>query len=343
MRCVTIALYACLLIAGLVFLSCDGQSNRNGSNEDKNVKLATAPLFNPDSAYFFVEKQVSFGPRVPNTQAHQACGNYLIETLRGYGAVVNIQEFVAEAFDGTKLNSRNIIATFYPRAPRRILLAAHWDSRPFTDQDEDKANDRQPIDGANDGASGVGVLLEIARLLSSDTASNVQVGVDILLFDSEDYGTPEFAKAKDEKQYYCLGSQYWANNKHKSDYMAYYGILLDMVGARDAKFAKEGTSVRYAGGIVDKVWELASKLGYGQQFIDYQSPSITDDHVYVNEVAKIPMIDIIEHKPGSDRFFGEYWHTSQDNMGIIDRNTLKVVGQTLLQTLYQERAELLVP
>ena len=205
--------------------------------------------------------------------------------------------------------------------------------------DKDSSRTKQPIDGANDGASGVGVLLEVARIVSSGNPKPA-VGVDIILFDVEDYGIPEFddrskyVNAENNAEFYCLGSQHWGKNPHKPGYSAYYGILLDMVGAKNATFFKEQSSVEYASGILDKVWNVAQALGYGQYFRSEQSPAVTDDHTFVNTYAKIPMIDIIDFsRQGS---FGHYHHTHKDNMDIIDKNTLKAVGQTVVQVVWQE-------
>jgi hypothetical protein len=326
--------FCCLFT--LLFTACDDKKQSVQEKEAVEVPLAKAPVFNADSAYVFVEKQVKFGPRVPNTRSHVQCGDYLIRQLKRFGTEVTVQSFVATAYDGTQLQSRNIIAAINPRATKRLLLAAHWDTRPFADQDS--VRKREPIDGANDGGSGVAVLLEIARTIQADSLKP-GVGIDIILFDSEDYGAPEWVESDDNsKVWYCLGSQYWAVNKHQPGYSAYYGILLDMVGAANARFAREGTSVEYASSIVNKVWGLAGRLGYGHYFVPAESPSIIDDHVFINRQARIPTIDIIEFNQGGDNYFGPYWHTHRDNLSVIDRKTLKAVGQTVLQAVYQEES-----
>jgi glutaminyl-peptide cyclotransferase len=310
-------------------ISC---TEKNPPNEQitKNVRIPT-PVFNADSAYQFVSAQVKFGPRVPNTPAHDRCGDYLINSFKSSGAKITVQNFDMNAYDGKKLILRNIIASYNPDASKRIILAAHWDTRPFADQDPDKSYYSKPIDGANDGGSGVGILLEMARAINK-FKSKPGVGVDLILFDGEDYGAPEEFEGSHSNTY-CLGSQYWAKNPHSN---GYYGILLDMVGAKDANFAMEGLSMQYAGSIVQKVWQTGNALGYSKYFIYKETGPITDDHAYVNELAKIPMIDIIEFK-GGDNYFGSYWHTHNDNMNVIDKNTLKAVGQTLLDVVYNEQ------
>lgn len=329
----------CLLVLG--FTSCDTKQSgkvegldglRNQEPEQpKEMTMQPAPTFNADSAFYFIETQVAFGPRVPNSPAHKACANYLVETLQNMGAEVIEQDFIATAFSGTKLESKNIIASFNPNASKRIVLGAHWDSRPFADQDtEDR---EKPIDGANDGASGVGVLMEIMRVLQQDKKASV--GVDVVFFDSEDYGQPEGMEYKPDT--WCLGSQHWSKNPHKPNYSADYGILLDMVGAKDARFYKEGVSMEYASHIVLRVWKTAEKIGHGHFFVNEETGSITDDHTYVNKYAKIPMIDIIQHDPSSPSYFGKYWHTHDDTMEVIDKETLKAVGQTVLQVIYNEQ------
>lgn len=322
---------ALLFAAFVFFYGCKSKTSSEETNQ-QTFKLADSPSFNEDSAYAFVQKQVDFGPRVPNTPAHKACGDYLVKALKKYGLQVTEQTFVATTYDGKKLNSRNIIGSFNPAASKRILLTSHWDSRPFADQDS--LNKTKPVPAANDGASGVGVLLEIARTLSG-SGNKPDLGVDIIFFDAEDWGNSD--KATDKFSGYCLGSQHWAANKHIPNYTAYFGILLDMVGAKGATFPKEGYSVQMAEGVVKEVWDIARELGYSAYFLDQRGSGITDDHVPVNEVAKIPMIDIIHTQPDNiaQTFFKD-WHTTNDTMENIDPKTLKAVGQTVLQVLYQE-------
>lgn len=285
-----------------------------------------SPVFNADSAYYFVKTQVDFGPRVTNSEAHKKCGDWMVSELKKYAGNVIEQKTVITNFDGKKLNVRNIIAEVNPTVQKRIMLCAHWDSRPYADQDN-KDSDK-PILGANDGASGVGVLMQVAKTLKSLPPS---VGVDIILFDAEDLGKPEHENS------YCLGSQYWSANLHKPNYKADFGILLDMVGAPEAKFAWEQVSVDYAQPVLQNVWQTAHNLGYSNYFMFYPKGGITDDHYYVNTIAKIPTIDIIHYDAVSRTGFPTHWHTHNDNMNVIDRNTLKAVGQTLLEVIYSQK------
>ncbi len=302
--------------------------------EDKSVSV---PHFNADSAWFFIKTQVDFGPRVPNTPSHLACGNYLVDKLEKYGGEVVVQEFREEAYNGEILYLRNIIGTFYPERSKRILLTAHWDTRPVADKDS--IDIEKPIPGANDGGSGVGVILEIARIISLIAPPNA--GIDVIFFDGEDYGEPSAYKHDalnySSKIWWCLGSQHWSKNKHRKNYMAYFGVLLDMVGARDAKFYKEGGSMQFAPKVVQKIWDAGHRLGYGKYFVQSRSPGITDDHVFINRDAKIPTINIVEYDPDSpDSYFADYHHTHRDDMEIISKETLNAVGQTLLHVLYHE-------
>jgi len=299
-------------------------------NPSPPKEVLKVPKFQRDSAYNYLDKQVAFGPRVPNSKAHTACKNWMVQKFRNFGADVIEQDFTAKAYTGEILNGTNIIAQYNPQQSKRVILAAHWDSRHIADRDADEARQKEPILGADDGGSGVAVLMEIARLLNGQ---KLDLGIDIILFDLEDYGDD----ADDGKrESWCLGSQYWSNHFHKQNYRAKYGILLDMVGSKNARFAKEGTSMQYAPEIMNKVWKEAARLGFSSYFHDQQVSGTTDDHLFVNMIAKIPMIDIINKPIDSQYGFGHYWHTHKDNMDVIDKRTLRAVGQTVLSVLYKE-------
>jgi len=325
----------CILI--LFLFSCGGpdDSKRNENGELPVEKVsADIPVFNQDSAFAFIEKQLSFGPRVPNTKAHEECALFLEQKLEAYAVTVIVQKTRLRAYDGTALNIRNIIASFNPSTNNRIFLCAHWDSRPIAEKDTALNKQKLPIDGANDGASGVGVLLEIARLLN---ARKPLIGVDIILFDAEDYGQPDNSGMKPVEDTWALGSQYWAKNPHKKNYYARYGILLDMVGAANATFLKEGYSMQYAPDVVRKVWQTAQRAGYAEYFVNKETNAITDDHFYINKLAGIPTIDIIHYDNNSPTGFFPHWHTHGDNISVIDKQTLKAVGQTLMTVIFEEK------
>lgn len=322
-------------LALLLLSGCGGSSKKESDKQPTAAaqKEVVVPQFNADSAYQYVAEQVAFGPRVPNTEAHRATAAYLQQELQRHGATVQVQEANLRAYDNTTLQSYNIIGSFSPENKSRVLLFAHWDSRPYADHDPNPANHRTPIDGANDGASGVGVLLEIARQIGE---KQPETGVDIIFFDSEDYGMPDFYEGEDPNSLsWALGSQYWARRPHKPGYRARYGILLDMVGGKDALFVHEGYSKHYASWLVDEVWSTADKLGYGRYFVQQEGGYITDDHLYVNQMG-IPSIDIIQYDPTTASGFYPYWHTLGDTLDKIDRETLKAVGQTVLTVIYNE-------
>jgi glutaminyl-peptide cyclotransferase len=298
------------------------------------VNLVETPDFKADSAYAFIEKQVQFGPRIPGSVASQNTLQFLVAKLKSYGWTVTEQPFTAFRYDGKKLQGTNIIAQFQPAIAKRILLAAHWDARSIADKDSVRKD--EPIDAANDGASGVGVLIEIARNLH-EAKNKPAVGVDIVLFDLEDHGEPNDYTGEHKPNSWALGSQHWAANLVPANYKAYYGILLDMVGGKGAMFPHEGSSMQYAPGIVRSVWATAADLGYSHLFVDQDAFGISDDHTAVNEIAKIQMIDIIDLRASNGGFeFGSFHHTHADNLANIDKSTLKAVGQTLLQVLYRE-------
>lgn len=329
--------YQFLIIMLLFFAGCNNethQSQQAGSSAETKGQTVAVPQFDADSAFTYVKKQVDFGPRVPETKAHAAAVAWLTESLQQWADTVMVQNFVARVYDNRIFNGENIIASFNPGAKSRIFLSAHYDSRPFADHDADAANHLVPIDGANDGASGTGVLMEIARQLHLHPISQ---GIDIILFDLEDYGPPQDTQTDQSSDSWGLGSQYWSANPHKPNYSARYGILLDMVGAPGATFPLEGFSMYYAPDITKKVWETAVEAGYGDYFIFEKGTYITDDHYFINTIANIPTINIIHLEPASvNGTFYDHWHTTTDDITQIDPATLKAVGQTLLTVIYQK-------
>ena len=321
-------IFLSFLIVATLFSSC--KSNK----QVEEVLNPVGPAFIADSAMAYCQAQCDFGPRTMNSKAHDLCEEWIVNKFKGFGLEVETQKADLTGWDGTKLHSTNIIAHFNPQAERRILICAHWDSRPWADNDPDSTNWHKPVLAANDGASGVGVMLEVARLLQNDTT--LAIGVDLVCFDAEDYGTPQWAeKNEDSENTWALGAQYWAKNLPEN-YKPQFGILLDMVGGQGAKIYQEHFSLRYAASIVDKVWSAARHAGFSSVFANEVGGGVTDDHIPVNE-AGIPTIDIIPFYPDcSQSSFGPTWHTINDDMEHLDSNTLKAVGQTLIQVIYSE-------
>lgn len=314
--------------------SCKNAAKGGGSQNADTVALA-GPAFCADSAYTYIARQCSFGPRTMNSKAHEECGRWIAEKFRSLGYGVEEQKADLKGYDGTVLKSTNIIAKYRPELPNRILLCSHWDSRPWADNDPDPANRRKPVLGADDGASGVGVMLEVARLLAQD--STAQTGVDFVCFDAEDWGVPEWEEGYDSDGSWALGAQHWAES-YSQEHKPRYGILLDMVGGQGAKFYQEGFSLQFAQDIVKRVWAAAHAIGHSSRFPMSEGGTITDDHVPVNEHAGIPTIDIIPFYPDCQQSsFGTTWHTVNDTMEHIDKSTLKAVGQVIVQTIYSER------
>jgi len=330
--------YYIIVAISIILGACNGSDKKvkNPTSSEKDIPAVKVPDFDSDSAYRYVDEQVAFGPRVPNTEAHKKTAKYLTNKLKAFTDSVIVQSFQTRAFDGTVLNGKNIIGITQPEKKSRILLCAHWDSRPFADYDPDPENHDIPIAGANDGASGVGVLLEIARQLQSQ---NPRIGVDIIFFDAEDYGPPQDEqRAEDEHNWWALGSQYWANNPHDYNYKARYAVLLDMVGAEGAKFYYEGYSFYYGAKVLKKIWKTGHRIGYQDRFIFEQKGYINDDHIPINQITDITAIDIIHlDENSSNSSFFEHWHTVNDNMDAISKESLKVVGQTLLTVIYEEK------
>lgn len=308
----------------------------------KGTAGATAPdrfepveTFSADSAYNYVARQVEFGPRVPGSAPHSACVDWIVGSLTDFGAdSVAILGDEVKAWDGSVLPVKNILARFkgLSDSVAPVLLVAHYDTRPWADRDEDAAARSASFDGANDGASGVAVLLEIARNLGKAPSD---VPVYLLFTDVEDYGAPEDVAADDDT--WCLGSQQFASRLpfQKTD-MPRFGILLDMVGGCDAKFPREYFSVMLAPAPTAKVWSMAHKLGLANRFPSRIGGAINDDHIPLCH-AGIPTADIIESANPSTGSFPPTWHTRNDNLENISRTTLGDVGRTVINVIYNEK------
>jgi len=329
------------LVALLLLAACkSSKSPQTGS--DENVSRVPADVaFSADSAYLYCAAQCDFGARTMNSEAHERCAAWIISKFEQFGCLVSEQKATLTGYDGASLKSTNIIASMTKQGSERprLLLCAHWDSRPWADNDPDEANHRKPVLAANDGASGVAVMLELARLLSR--CDSVPVDIDFVCFDAEDRGTPQWEENQaGSEDTWALGARHWAEQYAASDApttVYRYGILLDMVGGQGARFYREGFSRKFADDVVDKVWKAARTAGYGSMFPEEDGGYITDDHVPVNETAGIKCADIIPYYPDcSQSSFGPTWHTVSDDMKHIDKNTLQGVGQTLLQVIFSE-------
>lgn len=317
-----------ILVAILGLQACRHDQQTGNEEQAAAISLAS-PDFDADSAFLYTKAQVDFGPRIPSTPAHDKCLAYLTSKLQSFGAEVTVQEAPAKTYDGKRHTLKNVIASFAPEKKTRVLVTAHWDARPFSDQDPDAKMHTQPFDAANDGASGVAVILEMARQIQK---KQPEVGVDFILWDIEDYG-----KANDEtinETTWCIGSQYWAKNMPSKTSRPVYAINLDMVGGGNAQFTQDEISRKYASAIVNKVWSVGNEIGYGAYFINIPSGNLIDDHFWVNQ-AGIPCVDIIHYSDQSGFYMN--WHTQLDNLNNIDKNTLKAVGQTVLETIYREK------
>ncbi len=322
-------LIAAAFIAAL-FSSC-GDSDSDKKEEKTEVNV---PVFSADSAYVYIERQFMFGPRVPATPAHDSCLSWMVESFRVFNAdTVIVQRGEVKLYDGSTKPLANVIASYNLQASSRILLCSHWDSRPFADQDVNPATRKTPIAGVDDGASGVGVLLEVARHLGEQMPN---IGVDIIFFDLEDWGAPEWEnRSASADNGWCLGSQYWSKNKHEMGYSAQFGILLDMVGGADTKFYREYFSDMGAKWVNDKVWGMAHELNMDDRFVSREGGAITDDHMAVMKFGGIPCIDIVAYNPQNNSGFPVYWHTHNDDMRNISRATLNDVGTLLLHIIYR--------
>ncbi|HZV11919.1 MAG TPA: M28 family peptidase [Candidatus Kapabacteria bacterium] len=310
------------------FISCSNNNTRSKPAEQQTSAAQAAPSvpsFDGDAAFRYLVRQVDFGSRAPMTAAHDSCLAYLTQELSQYTSNVALQQFTVPGYNGVQLNLTNVIASFNPKATQRVMLCAHWDSRPRADEEKDTALQSKAIPGANDGASGVGVLLELARIFKDNPPP---MGVDIILFDGEDYGK------ETDIDNYCLGSSYFAGHL-PAGFHPECGVLLDMVGDKDAIFRKEETSMRYANDICNEIWG-AAQMVHATTFVNAPGDGITDDHVPLNAVG-IPTVDIIDAELVGNRGTNprrKYWHTLRDTPDQCSPATLHDVGATLLEFLY---------
>lgn len=311
-------------------------SGANDHNKKDTRTIEADIKFDSDSAYAYVERQVAMGPRVPGTPANIECSRYILSELTRHGAdSVREQKGKMTAYTGDVLPIINIMGCFNPGARKRILLLAHYDTRPWADRESDPELHNTPIPGANDGGSGTAVLMEIARNLARKAPT---VGVDILFVDAEDYGPGETSISDTGFDGWCLGSRYWTQNMipYGNHNLPAYGILLDMVGGRDAVFHYEYFSQRDAVTPTVKVWSEAMQLGYENIFCRQVGGAVNDDHLVIT-AAGIPTTDIIESNSKSTGSFPDTWHTLDDNLENIDPDVLDAVGKTVLNVVYKER------
>lgn len=275
----------------------------------------TIPEFNGKKAFEYLEAQCEFGPRNPGSEGHSQCKDYFVNFLRMHGASVQTQEFSAEV-RGQKYQFTNIIASYYPNRPRRIFIGAHWDTRPWADRDEDTSNHKIPIIGANDAASGVAVLLELATILQSHEPP--VYGIDLIFFDAEDAGT--YGSNED----WCLGSKYFV--EQYSGKKPEYVIVVDMIGDADLDILIESFSKNSSPALVKKVWDTAGKNNINA-FSSKVTNFIYDDHYPFLE-AGYEAIDIIDMDY-------PYWHTIEDTPDKCSPKSLQSVGTVLTHLIYE--------
>jgi len=296
------------------------QKPAESQKTDSPPTKTQTPVFDGERAFQYLTAVVDFGPRNPGSAGHDRCLNYLAATLRGFAEEVRLQTFTHRGYLREELHLTNIIASFNPKNESRILLCSHWDTRPRAERDRDPSRWDEPMLGANDGGSGVAVLLEVASLLKK---SPPNIGVDIVLFDGEDYGL------EGDTPNYLLGSRHFAETK-PSTHAPRFGILLDMVGDENLEIFKEEHSLRYAPDIVSLVWQTAADLGY-PQFINQPGEAIIDDHLPLNE-AGIRTIDLIDFAYPDESH--RYWHTHEDTPDKCSAASLEAVGTVLTHVVY---------
>jgi hypothetical protein len=278
----------------------------------RSARGGAAERFDGERAFGYVERQMAFGPRVPNSPGHRATGDWLLTELRARADTVVVQEFTHTTRGGARLALRNFFARFRPAATERVLFLAHWDTRPHADRSADSTHHTQPVPGANDGASGVAVLLGLADALKAAPPAQ---GVDLLFVDGEDWG--DFGDTTET----LIGARHFAAQVPPG-YQPLYAVLFDMVGDRDLQIYQEGNSVAFAPEVVTLVWRKAEELGYGAIFRPTVGHTLVDDHVALQGVG-LRAIDVID-------FDYPYWHTLDDTIDKVSAASLDVVGEVAM-------------
>lgn len=331
---------AMVLIAVACALGAAGCSSAQTGDRSQPSTAAEAEspaamtYFDTDSAMSLIREQTDMGPRVPGSASHDRCTDWIVDRLHMAGAEnIAVQRArVTQPLTGVDFDIANVFGQVRPDAPKRILLVAHYDTRPTADEESDPAKRDTPIDGANDGASGVAMVLELAREVAADTTLT-GIGLDLLLVDCEDSGLNGDGQA-DTEATWCLGSQYWAENMPYADFKSrpVAGIVFDMVGGRQARFHREYFSNAASPSLVDKVWAAAASEGFGTVFVNRPGGPIIDDHLPIQR-AGISCIDIVENRSEVTGSFPPTWHTLDDNINNIDSETIEAVGRTMMRYL----------
>ncbi|MBA2627713.1 MAG: M28 family peptidase [Gemmatimonadales bacterium] len=276
---------------------------------------AAPPLereFDGAAALRDVATQVGFGPRVPNTDGHRRQAAWMDSVLRARADTVIVQNWNHRTAGGDTLALTNLIARFRPDVPTRILFLAHWDTRPYSDGPNAKVRN-VPVPGANDGGSGVAVLLGVASLLKRTPPG---VGVDLLFVDGEDYG--DFNK---EPSDVLIGSRYYAAHQVAGPKPS-YAVLFDMVGDSDLRIAPEPNSTIAAPDVMEMIWAVAKRAGHQRIFVEGQGTALTDDHIELQK-AGIRAVDIVD-------FQYPWWHTGEDTLDKVSAASLAAVGDVAI-------------
>ena len=317
-------IFILITIFVLIVAGCSQDSPKPVAQKAQPQKPAiTVPQFDGANAFKYLTAQTDFGPRNPNSKGHDNCLQYLQSEMRKYADAVNLQPFTMPGYKNETLKLTNIISSFNLQSTSRILLVSHWDTRPMADQETLAQKKNKPVLGANDGASGIAIMLEMARHFKS---APPPIGVDMLFVDGEDYGNES-----DLKNYF-LGARYFA--KHKPNgYAPVFAILLDMVGDKQLEIKREPYSLRFAPDIVNLVWSTAKEIGVSQ-FADAEQRPVADDHLPLNE-AGIRTIDLIDFDYPDET--NKYWHTLEDTPDKCSSESLEAVGKVLLTVIYRQQ------